>query len=65
MRSDPQEQLAEEDRQGHRVTQDTSELKEPEAVVEQLAYLELRGREVHKGQGVQQVTQDQQDRLEQ
>jgi hypothetical protein len=57
--------LAEEDRQGHRVTQDTVELKEPEAVVEQLAQLEMRGREVHKGQGVQQVPTGQLDRLEQ
>ena len=45
--------------------QDTVELKEPEAVVEQLEHPEMRGREVHKGQGVQQVTQDQLDPLEQ
>jgi hypothetical protein len=55
----------EEDRQGHRVTQDILELKVLQVVVEQLAYLELRGQEVHKGQGVQQVTQGQLDRLEQ
>jgi hypothetical protein len=47
------------------VTQDTLELKVLQVVVVQLEQLEMRGREVHKGQGVQQVTQDQLDPLEQ